>query len=629
MESFSLPTFVQCLDAGLPANTYQEWMLLKSSENSGERIKIQLRPFELIRLGPFHLTFVAAKDVLQPSMSNFYRLAPGIESCDYQQATEPSGVQEQPLVSEMPFNPTSYSTTSVEHPFEHVSDQSQVDACQTLAGSSSVKHAQYSEPVMDILDPNSVADARILVQSDNVSEVSPNDAPIETAEESGGNVCHDIDTQDSMLPSIQIKTPAPLLNTARDTARGALANCVGEVSRTAPQASPPSERKSKGSVSPSSRPRSPAIRTHFNGPEAAHAVMPEHEPSEMVHPPPEISPVSEEKKTKKRSVSPLSTRQRPIKKMRSNSFAASDEEVAEHGETEVAHSPLRITPLSEQRKKRQVARSSISESPINSTQPRDLMASDVIEGEPASDLQKKRSVAPASMSESPVTSTRSSDLKASGKPRGGQGLRVLFASSSTIDESSAHIKFLREQRVQVVKDVRKCTVLCIGAEGFKKTSKFIMAVLLGLPITTDEWILQSVQAGKMLEVDKFVARDAAREAEWGFDLGESVLRAEKDHEVFESWTIMFTPAAKKSAGKTAFDELKSLALAAGAQDVSAADGKKIVDRGNKAARLLIIAASKDPAVIQLGVLKCFSQEIVGMSILRGVLDLSSDEFLQK
>ena len=593
LESFSLPTSVQCLGIGLPGNTYQEWTPLKSSENLGERIKIQLRPFELIRLGPFHLTFVAAKDVREPPISNFYRLAPVIESRDHQQATEPPKALEEPVGPEMPLNPTSYFTTSSGHPFTHALDQSQVDACQDVAASASVMCDQNSEPVTDLLDPNSLSDAGLHARVDSASDVSPNDVAVKTVEESGGNVCHDIDTQDSMLPFIQITTPAPSLNDVRDITRGVGARCVSEVSHPPPQASPPPDRKRKRSMSPSSRPQSPVLPMRSNSSEAADGVIHEQEGSEMAHPPSETSPVSEQK-TKKRSVSPPSTSQSPIKPMRSNSLEASDEGVTEHGETEVAQSPLQMAPPSERRKKRKGARSSMSEAPIKSTRSR----------EP-------------------------SGLKASGEPTGGQALQVLFASSSTIDGSCTYTRFLREQHVQIVKDVRKCTVLCVGSGRFKKTGNFIMAVLFGVPIVTDEWVLQSKQAGKLLAVDEFRARDAAREAEWGFDLGESVSRAKKGHKVFADWTIIFTAAAKKSAGKKTFDELKSLALAAGAQDVFAADARKITDQGNEASRLLILAASKDPAISQLGGLKCFSQEIIGMSILRGVLDTSSDEFSQK
>ena len=592
MESLSLPTFVQCLGIDLPGNTCQEWMPLKSFEKAGERIKIQLRPFELIRLGPFHLTFVAAKDALEPPISNFYSVAPGVESREHQQAAEPLEIKEQPVGPEMLLDPTSHSPTSFEHPLEHVITQSKIDACQGLAASSFVMHDQYSEPVMDILELNSVADAKAHAQSDS------KDATNETGEGSGGKACHDIDTQDSILPSIHIQTPAPSHNDVRDTTQVAGAGCVGEGSRSPLQASPPSGRKRKRSISPSSRPQSPAIRMHSSDSEAADGVMHEHKVTEMAHPPPETSPpetspVSEQKKGK-RSMSPLSRCQSPIKHMQSNSLEASDEGVTEHGETEVARSPVRITPPSEGRKKRKVARVSRSETALESTRPRDP-----------------------------------DNLQASGETTGGPTLRVLFASSSTIDESSAYIRFLREKHVQVVKDVRRATVLCIGRGGFKKTSKFIMAVLLGVTITTDEWVLQSVQAGNLLPVREFLARDAAREAEWEFDLGEAALRAQKGHKVFAGWTLVFTAAAKKSAGKKAFDELKSVALAAGAQHVFAADAKKIADQGNETSRLLILAATTDSAASQLGVLKCFSQEIIGTSILRGVLDTSSDEFLQK
>ncbi|KAL9127013.1 MAG: hypothetical protein Q9217_004028 [Psora testacea] len=204
-------------------------------------------------------------------------------------------------------------------------------------------------------------------------------------------------------------------------------------------------------------------------------------------------------------------------------------------------------------------------------------------------------------------------------------IRVVFASSSAIGGSKQFTKFLRNQGIRIVDAIQDCSTLCVGKGELKKTSKMIMAVLLGKQIVTDDWVIDSAKAGKHLDVERYLARDKTKEAEWGIHLDEAIERGTHGVRPFHGWTIVFTRTAKKDAGKSGFDGLKDLAMMAGAKEVSCVLPKKPME---ETPRTLVIASGDDPSLAQLKRgWRCFVREIMGISILRGVLDPSSDEFL--
>lgn len=206
-----------------------------------------------------------------------------------------------------------------------------------------------------------------------------------------------------------------------------------------------------------------------------------------------------------------------------------------------------------------------------------------------------------------------------------RGMRILFASSTSVGDSKQFTKFLSKEGVKRVNSVDKCTTLCVGKEELKKTSKLILAVLLGREIIRDAWVVDSATSGKLHDLDGYLARDPQREAEWGVSLRDAIERGRQGTKVLLDIEVVFTPSAKKELGK-GFGDLREIATYAGAKRISASLPKKSPEQSPTTIIIAIPTDSDLPALQTLG-WACYSKEIISLSVLRGVLDMSSDEFL--
>ena len=210
------------------------------------------------------------------------------------------------------------------------------------------------------------------------------------------------------------------------------------------------------------------------------------------------------------------------------------------------------------------------------------------------------------------------------------GTRILFASPSSAGDSKPFLKFLSNKGVKKVLSVHDCTVLCVGKE-LKKTSKLILAVLLGKDIITDSWVTDSVKGGDdLLSVVGYVPRDPKKEAEWGISLDKAIYRGKQglNLKILQEQTIIFTPSLKKELGRSGFDELKEIVKCAGAKNVSSTLPKK---NPEGTPSTIVIATDDTTEMRELQKLgwKAYLKDIISLSILRGNLDLESDEFLIK
>ena len=204
-------------------------------------------------------------------------------------------------------------------------------------------------------------------------------------------------------------------------------------------------------------------------------------------------------------------------------------------------------------------------------------------------------------------------------------IRIVFASSSTAGESKSFMKFLSSKGVKKVKSVHECTVLCVGKE-LKKTSKVILAVLLGKDIVTDSWVTDSVKGNDLLSIVPYLARDPKTEADWGISLEQAIYRGKKGLKALQDYTIHFTPSAKKELGKNGFDEVKEIVKCAGAKSVSSTLPKKSPE---EAPSTIVVATPDGKELADLHKLgwRAYVKDIISLSVLRGKLDLESDEFL--
>jgi len=234
---------------------------------------------------------------------------------------------------------------------------------------------------------------------------------------------------------------------------------------------------------------------------------------------------------------------------------------------------------------------------------------------------------PASLSEPPSStrSTRSAvreDLHR--LTTQDDGLRILFSSATTIGDSRIFKKFLTQQGVEIVHDIKDATCFCVGKEELKRTTKLILAVLKGIHIIRDTWVTDSARLKKLQDIEMYIVKDPQREQEWGIKLDEAIERGKQGLRIFQGWTIIFTPSAKKDLGKTSFSDLKEIAVYAGAESVTTTTPKK---SPGPLPSTLFIGTPEDFTQPKSQSRRYYTKDTISLSILRGILDEESDEFL--
>lgn len=229
--------------------------------------------------------------------------------------------------------------------------------------------------------------------------------------------------------------------------------------------------------------------------------------------------------------------------------------------------------------------------------------------EPASSMRSTRSIVRQDLSQLDVSD---------------DSIRILFSSSTAVSNSRPFMKFLSQQGIVKVHSVPQCTVLCVGKGELKKTSKLIMAIMLGKEVITDDWVTESARCNEIQNFEEHLAQDPGREQEWGFNIREAVERGRQGLEILQEWTVIFTASAKKEVGKSGFSDLKEIATYAGAKSVSTTLPKKSPE---ELPFTLVIGTVADVDSPTLAKWKCYTRDIIGLSVLRGRLEIDSEGFL--
>ncbi|KAF2628453.1 hypothetical protein BU25DRAFT_36159 [Macroventuria anomochaeta] len=219
----------------------------------------------------------------------------------------------------------------------------------------------------------------------------------------------------------------------------------------------------------------------------------------------------------------------------------------------------------------------------------------------------------------PTKSSRSSQRSATATTVAayeGEPPRVA-TSNSAIKDGSLTVKFLRKHGGTLVASVEdKCNVLCVRDGGLAKTMKVIQAVALGVPIVTDKWLVESARAEGFLDLSSFKPSVTQQEKEWGFNF-EKVWGVAQTP--FKGYAVYFTPTLKKTY--TNFREMDRVCQTVGA--------KVTAKRTGKNDKVIVLATEEgDPdaeKMIEDGEI-CYHKDLLTTSILRGTLDLDSDEF---
>jgi hypothetical protein len=151
----------------------------------------------------------------------------------------------------------------------------------------------------------------------------------------------------------------------------------------------------------------------------------------------------------------------------------------------------------------------------------------------------------------------------------------------------------------------------------RKTSKVLLAIAQGVPIVIDEWLLDSAKATQFLSVTAYKLSAPRQEKEWKFQLDDVWSQPQTP---FEGYSVHFTKSLK--AFYHPFTEIEAVCKAAGARSTTST-------RMNKTGDTIVLALDdEDPEaqkLMQDGV-TCYHRDLIAYSILRGALDLDSDEF---
>lgn len=205
-----------------------------------------------------------------------------------------------------------------------------------------------------------------------------------------------------------------------------------------------------------------------------------------------------------------------------------------------------------------------------------------------------------------------------------QVTKVLYTSSTGVGQANAYSRFLRQNNIRQVKSINDCDILCTGKGELKRTFKLLLAILMGKEIVTDEWVIQGTTRNKVLNTSDFVPEDTSREREWGTSLADAIGRGRQCQKPLDGYTVNFTPSAKKELGKS-WSELKEICLVAGATAVQAMIPRK--SSADSDTTILIAASNEtDQSTLEERGWKIFTKDIITFSVLRGRVDLLSDEF---
>ncbi|RYO68354.1 hypothetical protein AA0116_g1172 [Alternaria tenuissima] len=193
-------------------------------------------------------------------------------------------------------------------------------------------------------------------------------------------------------------------------------------------------------------------------------------------------------------------------------------------------------------------------------------------------------------------------------------------SNSTITKTSQVAKFLKKQGGVYMENLTdEFNLLCVRDGDLQKTTKVLYAIACGIPIVTDQWLYESASAKRLLAVSAFKPSTPKQEEEWKLKL-DDVLG--KPQAPFMEYSIHFTRSLK--AKYASFSEIEVVGKAAGAKNVIIGAAK--VKRTGSS---IVLADDRDDAeahkLMKDGV-TCYTKDFFTFSILRGVLDLESDEF---
>lgn len=175
------------------------------------------------------------------------------------------------------------------------------------------------------------------------------------------------------------------------------------------------------------------------------------------------------------------------------------------------------------------------------------------------------------------------------------------------------MKFMKSHGATRTEDIKSANFLCVGGGELLKTPKLLHSLTLGKTIVTDDWVLQSVTAGRLLDTVEFLPEE---------------LKATNHLDrtgIFTDQVIYVSPT-QRIAYKKGWDDVMAIVRQAGGTDPQTGPLAKL---DNMDMITLYIGADKDDDIVaelqEMGE-TVYKKDILGASIVAGELQL--DESLE-
>ncbi|KAF2203219.1 hypothetical protein GQ43DRAFT_470171 [Delitschia confertaspora ATCC 74209] len=204
--------------------------------------------------------------------------------------------------------------------------------------------------------------------------------------------------------------------------------------------------------------------------------------------------------------------------------------------------------------------------------------------------------------------------------------KVAF-SNSAISQSASFIKFLHSHGGRVVKNVMNQTfdILCVRPKPLHKSLKVLLAVALGVPIVTDNWLIDSTRKGHFLAPEDYIPNVPDQEKLWSFSM--SAIWGQPQNHLLSGQTVYFTPAL--AATYKPFSEIEKVCKAVGAKQVrqpKALKDYKVYDDDDDCIVLAVEQDDEHAIALAEDLHTCYHRDFLTTSILRGHFDFNGDEF---
>lgn len=163
----------------------------------------------------------------------------------------------------------------------------------------------------------------------------------------------------------------------------------------------------------------------------------------------------------------------------------------------------------------------------------------------------------------------------------------------------------------------------VGNGPLLKTGKLLLSIAYGKQLVTDAWITKSKEAGYLLDPQPFLPANSKQEQEWDFRMSDAVGKDRRN--LLAEKTVYVTPSLKKDYGG-GFKEIEELAKVAGAERIFSKPARDAKLDGDT---IILALENGDLDAVKLrdDGYACFHKDLLSLSILRGRLNLDSDEFL--